>query len=546
MRDIRQVIIRPQLDCSVRRLGPLPHFAEDRFHLPVRWAVACFLTLLASSHPTSLMAQQSGTPAQSQAVQLPASGRSVPSIGTVSSQQVTSLVGADVVQPSVAVTGSYQGSIPGAAVPSGPLKLSLVDAVKRGLQTNLGIVTAGVASSTVRAQRAQALSQLLPQITAGLGATETQINLAAYGLNTIGTSQAAGAFPTVVGPFHYVQALGNLNWNALSLTNIRNLQTAGEVDRATRLSERDTRELVVLAVGGSYLQTISTAARVDAQRLQVKYAQAIYDRATTQLAAGTNTRVDLTRSLVQLQAEQERLLSLEGDYQQQKIAFARLIGLPQTTEIVFSEPLKPHLLEPVDESRALRAAFENRLDLRAAHAQLRAAERALSAARAERLPSVSFTGYYGAMGTEPTSSHGVFVASGTVNIPVFDGGRIGADSRQAEATLRQRQSEYLDQKGQVEQEVRNVLIRLRTAAGQVRLAELNRQYALETLTMVQDRFNAGVTTTVEVVQAQQQQASADNDYISSLFALNLARLTLARATGNAEAAMTSLFPGSQP
>jgi outer membrane protein TolC len=449
-----------------------------------------------------------------------------------------------VLQPSVTVTGDYQGSVLGPPIPNGPLRLSLSEAVQRGLRTNLGIVTSGVSSSIVRAERAQALSQLFPQITASIGATETQINLAAYGLNTIGPALGT-SLPSVVGPFSYVQAQGNLNWNALSVTNLRNYQAANKVEQASHLSERDTRELVVLAVGGTYLQVISAAARIEAQRVQVKYAQATYDRANTRLSAGTNTRVDLTRSLVQLQSEQERLLALEGDYQQQKIAFTRLIGLPQDADIIFTEQLSSTDLQPADEATALQSANAHRWDLRSAQAQVHAAEQTISAARSERLPSISFNGYYGAMGPRPNDSHGVFVASGTLSVPVFDGGKISADVQQARATLRQRQAEYQDQKAKVEQDVRNALIQLRTALGQVKLAESNRQYARETLTQVNDRFDAGVTDTVEVVQAQQQQASAENDYISGLFSLNLARLTLARATGDAEAELSSLFPGQK-
>jgi outer membrane protein TolC len=183
--------------------------------------------------------------------------------------------------------------------------------------------------------------------------------------------------------------------------------------------------------------------------------------------------------------------------------------------------------------------------LQAAEAQRTAAERTLSAARGERLPSVSFNGYYGASGTHPDESHGNFAAQGTINVPIFDGGRISGDIRQAQATLRQRQAEYDDQKAKVEQDVRNALIQLRVAAGQVKLAESNRQYAQETLTRSRDRFEAGVTNTVEVVQAQQQEASAENDYISSLFSWNLARLSLARAIGDAETEVTNLYPGGQ-
>lgn len=479
--------------------------------------------------------QSSQTP---QAIQLPASGRNAQSAGQVSTQQTTVGSGVSVVQPSITVTGTYQGSVPGRLAGSGALRLSVADAVRRGLQANLGIITSDVSSATVRAQRLQALSQFFPQISASASESVMQLNLGSYGLNSI-----SSAIPSVVGPFQYVQAQASLQWNALSLTNFRNLQAADAVKRATLMSAHDARELVVLAVGGSYLQMVAAAAHIESERRQVSYAKAIYERAKTQLSEGLNTRVDYTRSLVQYQAEQERLLSLEGQYQQQQIAFARLIGVPQTTDIVLTEPLRPKDLPPVDEAALVRSALQHRWDLRAAEAQLAAARHAVSAARDERLPSLSFNGYYGASGTHPDQSHGDFMAQGTVNIPIFDGGKIRGDVGQAEATLRQRQAEYQDQKARVEQDVRDAVIQLRVAEGQIGLAESNRRYAQETLTQTRDRFEAGVTNTVEVVQAEQQEAGAENDYISSLFAWNLARLNLARATGDAENQLTFLFPG---
>jgi outer membrane protein TolC len=531
--------VRSRVPHRKRKRGPL---YSGRLNGPLS---VFSLLLFVFGLPLAARAQQMpGTPipaTMSQAIQLPASGRTAQSAGSVNSQQTPSPEGgASVVQPSVTVTGNYQGSIV-TEVPKGPLRLSLSDAIKRGLQANLGIITASVSSASVRAQRLRALSSLLPQLTATAGATETQVNLASFGFGSL-PATAGMAFPAVVGPFHFVQAQGNLNWNALSITDLRNYKAAKDVEHATQFSERDARELVVLAVGGTYLQVVSAGARVESQRAQVNYAQAIYDMANTQLSAGTNTRVDVTRSFVQLQTEQERLLSLQGDYEQQKIAFARLIGVPQDTDIVFIQPLESAATGPVDEVGALRSALDHRWDLRSAGAQLQAAEHALSAAHAERYPTLSFSGDYGAMGVDPTNAHGVFAATGSVSIPVFDGGRIRADIQQAEATLRQRQAEYQDQKEKVEQDVRNALIQLRTAIGQLKLAQSNRQYARETLQQVQDRFSAGVTNTVEVVQAQQQEASAENDYISSLFAVNLARLTLARATGTAETDLTSLFP----
>ena len=131
-------------------------------------------------------------------------------------------------------------------------------------------------------------------------------------------------------------------------------------------------------------------------------------------------------------------------------------------------------------------------------------------------------------------------------MPIWEGGRTKGDIQQAEATLKQRQAELADQRGEIEQEVRTALIELETAMGQVRVAASNRSYAGETLAEARDRFSAGVATTVEVVQAQEQVAGAESDYISSLFSFNLAKFSLARATGEAEANLPDLLKGNHP
>jgi outer membrane protein TolC len=312
------------------------------------------------------------------------------------------------------------------------------------------------------------------------------------------------------------------------------------------MSARDARELVVLAVGGTYLQTVATAARAESQRAQVANAQAVNQQAEVRRQAGTNARIDVTRTLVELQGQQQRLNALESDLRKQKLALARLIGFPLDRELTLSDPLifnPPAVPEP---AAVLQQAFQKRWDIQAADSQVHAAERTVSAARAERLPTVALTADYGVLGTSTVSNHGVYTVTGALNVPVFQGGRVKADVEQAEATLHQRQSELADLRGRVEQEVRNALIELETAIGQVRLAETNRGYASETLQQARDRFNAGVTTTVEVVQAQEQVAGAEGDYISSLFAFDLARLSLARAMGEAEADLPDLLRGNRP
>jgi outer membrane protein TolC len=349
----------------------------------------------------------------------------------------------------------------------------------------------------------------------------------------------------VVGPFSYSQAQATLNQSLLDLVSRRNWKASKETEQASILSAKDARETIVLAVAGTYLQTVADAARVASQQAQVDSAQAVYNQAVVRKQAGTDARIDVVRSLVELQTQEQRLSSLQSDLRKQKIAFARLIGLPLDRELILSGPLASAAAALPQAADEVRIAFRRRADLRAAEAQVRAAELTLSAAHAERLPSASLSGDYGVVGPNPAAMHGVFSATASVSVPIWQGGRISGDIQQAEATLKQRRAELADQQGRVEQEVRTALIELETAMGQVRLAASNRGYATETLGEARDRFGAGVATTVEVVQAQEQLASAEADYISSLFSFNLAKLSLARATGEAEADLPNLFPGSR-
>jgi len=489
-------------------------------------------------------AQFGGTGAQrsTPAMQLPASGRQAPG-AVVTEEQAAPNPGANVVNSSIQIGGDFQGSVQQAKTPAGSVTLTLADAVKLGLAANLGVLTADDTVRATRAGRLSALSILLPSISVDASETSTQVNLAAFGFKFNLPPGLGFSIPTVVGPFQYSQLLGNLSQTVWDPVSRRNWHASQESERASNLSARDSRELVVLAVAGAYLQTVATDARVASQRAQVDNAQAVYHQAEVRKEAGTNARIDVTRTLVELQSQQQRLNALASDLRKQKLVFARLIGLPLDRELILSEPLAFNPTTVPEPAGAVQQAFEKRWDLKAAESQVRAAEIVVSAAHAERLPSVSLNADYGLLGPSPGSNHGVYSVVGALNVPIYQGGRVKADIEQAQATLRQRQAELADQRGQVEQEVRTALIELETAIGEVRLAETNRGFANETLREARDRFNAGVATTVEVVQAQEQVASAESDYISGLFAFDLARISLSRATGQAESDLPSLLSG---
>ena len=492
-----------------------------------------------------LGAPAAGPSVSDRAIPLPASGRA--NTGSVIATQTAAPgTGVATVTSSVQVSGTLAGSVPSAdGLPGGPVRLTLADAVRRGLLSNLGPVTADNSKRAARAARLQELSALLPNISANLSEAVSQVNLRAYGFQFSPPPGSNFSIPSVVGPFSYSQAQAQLSQSVFDLVSLRNWRASKESERASVLAARDTRELVVLAVGGLYLQAISSMARVASQAAQVENARAIYEQARVRKEAGTNAKIDVVRSLVELQTQQQRLSSLNADLRKQKITLARAIGIPLEHDLELTQALAPANVPRPELAVEIRNALANRPDIKAAEAQVQAAQLALAAARAERYPSASLNGYYGVLGPTPASSHGVFSVTGAVNIPVWQGGRVKGDIEAAESTLRQRQAELADQRGKVEADLRTALIELETAEGQVRVADSNRAYAAETLTEARDRFAAGVSTTVEVVQAQEQVASAENDYIASLYSYHLARLSLARATGTAEAALPALL-SSQP
>ncbi|MGD0670403.1 MAG: TolC family protein [Bryobacteraceae bacterium] len=191
------------------------------------------------------------------------------------------------------------------------ITLKLVDAVRRGLETNLGVISANNSSATAQSQRIQMLSGLLPNISANASQSENQVNLAAYGLKFNVPRSLGFSIPSVVGPFGYSQLQGQVSQSILDPVALQNWKASKELDAASRLSAQDARELVVTAVAGSYLQTVAAAARIDSQRAQVASAQSVYDQAQVRKTAGTNARIDVMRTLVELQTQKQRLNALE-------------------------------------------------------------------------------------------------------------------------------------------------------------------------------------------------------------------------------------------
>jgi outer membrane protein TolC len=376
-------------------------------------------------------------------------------------------------------------------------------------------------------------SVLLPNIAAIVSGAVQQTNLQAAGLGQ-NFNLPGFTFPTVVGPFNFTDFRVRLTQTVVDMTALNNYRSSEEAARANLFSLNDARDLTVLAVGGAYLQVIAASARVEAAQAQLETANALYKQTAEQRSAGIVAQIDVNRARVQALTQEQRLVSLRNDLSRQKINLARLTGLPPNDEYEITDDV-PYAAPPqLSLESALKLAFEQRWDLQAAEAQVKTAERNRAAARSERLPSLFITAEYGAIGQNPWRSHGTFSVAGTLRIPIYQGGRPEGDIEQSEAALRQRKAELADVRGRIESEIRNARLDLQAAASQIEVAEINLRVSAETLDLTRQKLNAGISDNVAVVQSQEELANARLDYINSVFAHNVAKLTLARAMGHAE------------
>jgi outer membrane protein TolC len=455
---------------------------------------------------------------------------------SVAQTEATSSPGQSI--PGTQGVSPFASSVPAKLVP-GVMPLSLRDAIDRGLKQNLGALLSNADIRSARGQRWEQLSALLPHVTAAPYVADSKINLAELGITSLG----GATIPPSDGPFSYFDARVSVTQSLFDWKSINATRAATQNLKSTEYTFKDARDLVVLAVGYTYLQAIADEARIETSEAQVKTAQALYDQATDQVKAGTSPEIDGLRARVELQTRQQQLIQAKNNLAIQKLTVARVIGLAPGQEFEFTDKSPYQPFEGITMDEALKRAYASRSDYLAAMTDVRAAEFSRKAAVAGYLPSLAFNADVGAGGSHLSTATQVFDVRGTLSIPIFQGGSVHGDVLQADARLEQTRERLDNLRGQIDSDVRTALLNLQSSAELVSVARSNIDLAEQTLLQSRDRFSAGVTDTVEVVQSQEAVASAHEQYISSLYSFNFAKISLARALGIAEEGVKEYFKG---
>ena len=412
-----------------------------------------------------------------------------------------------------------------------PLTLTLLDALRLALDQNLSVLTAEESVDRAGGTRRLALAELLPSIDAGVTVTRRKTNLEAFGF-PLGPD-----FPRVVGPFNVFDARVTLRQSLFDRRASSILDAETQQVTTAQLGRRSSRDLVVLVAASVYLETVAAEARAAAVRAQLETAQALHRQAQELRAAGVVAGIDVVRSEVRLSEEQSAAITAQNDFEKAKLRLARLIGLPlrQEFSLVDQTPTIPVSSSSFEE--VLSGAYAGRPEFLAAQVRVRAAEAMVRAAQGERWPSAALVGDYGVIGLTPSTALPTFAVTGAVSVPLFDGGRSRGRAAQAEADLAQRKAELEDLRGAIYYNTRTAFLDLAAAEEQFKAATTARELANLQLTQARDRFAAGVTNNLEVVQAQDAVAAATERHILARYAVTIAQAMVLSAPGSLEQAI---------
>src|SRR5580692_8405113 len=410
----------------------------------------------------------------------------------------------------------YLGGVPTGKATSAPLSLSLEDAVARGLRQNLGGLLSSDAVSGAQGERWRALSALLPNLTTATNLGVRQVDLKA----TIGINVPPPGVPRVIGPFEVFDTRAYLDQSVFNWESIERVRSSAAEMKSAQFSYKNARELVVVVVVSNYLLVIADRSQVESALAQRDTAKVLFDQTTDQKKAGLAAAVDVLRSDVELQAREQRLILARNNLAKQKRVLARAIGLPagQTFDVATQVAYQPLTSSTLD--AALQQAYSSRPDYKSVTEQLHSAELQKKAASAERYPTLSALADYGSVD-----------AAAELRLPVFQGGRVHGDNLVADSILARARQRLEDLRAIIDQQVRDAFLDLEDTAQEVSVENHAVQLATQTLQQSRDRFASGVTDNLEVVQAQESLADANDAYIASLYRYNVAKISLARSLG---------------
>ena len=424
--------------------------------------------------------------------------------------------------------GTARPNLLPATSPTGTLTLTLDQAVSLALKQNPTAQSAVLTAAESVQDRNVARAALLPQASLSVSDTVERINLQAF------LGKKIPGFPEHGGPFQVFSAGPGFSAPVFDLTLFRRYQAARETANASKADSLSTREQVILLVVSQYIGTLRAVATVEASQSRVELAQALYDQAADMQKEGVGTGIDTLRANVELQNEKQTLLEAQADRERSLFGLSKLLNLDPRQRVELGDSLSFFDTPQPEVEPSILSALSERQEWKALEEQLKAAGYQKKASRDSRLPTLNFNGNWAYEGSSSTTGIPTYNYEAGVSVPIFTGGRIHAEIVKADLEIQKLEQQEDDLRNQIALDVKTALINLDSARNQVTVANLGVQLSKEEVDQARDRFKAGVANNIEVIQAQDSLARANDNQIAALYRFNQARADYARSVGQME------------
>jgi outer membrane protein TolC len=408
------------------------------------------------------------------------------------------------------------------------LRLTLDQAVNMALKQNTTAQIAVLTAAQSVQDKSSARADLLPQANLDVSDSVQRINLEAF------LGQKIPGFPQHAGPFQVFQAGPSFGMPIFDLTLFRRYQAARDMANAGKADSLSTREQVILLVVSQYIGTLRNIADVQASQSRVDLAKALYDQAADLQKEGVGTGIDTLRANVELQNENQRLITAEANRETSLYGLSRLLNLDPRQKIELADSLSFFETPQPDMEASIEEGLSTRQEWKSLREQIRASEHDKKAASESRLPSLKFQGNWAYTGASSTTGIPTYNYEVQATMPLFTSGKIHAEIVRADLGIQKLQQQQADLRNQIALEVKTALINLESARNEVKVANLGVQLSKEEVDQARDRFKAGVANNIEVIQAQDSLARANDNQIAALYRFNQARADLARSVGQME------------
>jgi len=425
--------------------------------------------------------------------------------------------------------GTGGAQTPAPATASAPaVQLTLAQAIRTALNQNPRVQQALLAIAESGDDRRSAAAALMPTVAAEALGQRNKYNLEAQ------MGMSVPGFPKEVGPYNWTRAGLGAQVSLFDLSLWRRWRASQHAEASVQAQGRAVREEVAALVVGQYLRALRAAASVQAGESRVELAEALANLAANQQKQGVGTKLDTLRAQVQLQTERQRLIQAQTQRSTALAGLGRALDLAPGSRIELTDTLAAPVLPVAGFQETFQASLAQRPELAALDAREKAAVSMREAAQGLRLPTLVATGFYGSTGLESKPSTTTYQLSLGLRVPLFTGGLVSAQVSRAKSEQGRVQEARREVRAQVGYEIQVAQAELDAASHEVEVANLAVSLSTEALSQARHRFEAGVSNNIEVINAQDELAKANDNQISALYRLNQSRADLARATGQLE------------